>query len=215
MRYPLKKIITVTLTTISILIFVISIAIMFIGTRAIQENKPLFILDYSFSIVPTDSMVGNEIDSIDQYDIAIIKKVDFSEITVGQVIVFQGEIQGKPALIIHRVIGEHLEGGYETKGDNPLYGADLKPVTEDNFQAVFVGKITFMKAIARLAAEQKNLIFLVLVIVLLAMVVTELIHIIKTVKQTQSETLRKKQEDALKKEMYEVLLKEEQEKLKK
>lgn len=215
MRSTLKKIITVILTTISILIFLISIAIMFIGTKAIQENKPLFIFNYSFSIVPTDSMVGNQHDSIDRYDIAIIKKVHYSDISIGQVIVFQGEIQGKPALIIHRVIGDHLEGGYQTKGDNPNYGVDLKPVTEENFQAVFVGKITFMKVVARLAAEQKNIVFLILVVILLMMVITELMHIIKKVKHNQKETLEKEQLEALKKAMYEELLKEEQDKLKK
>lgn len=185
---------------------------MFIGTRAIQKNEPLFVFGYSFSIIPSDSMIGENEDSLDRWDIAIIKKVDFDVIEVGDVIVFQGEINNLPVLIIHRVVGPHPDGGLETKGDNNS-SVDLNPVTEDNFKAIYTGKITFLKPIAELAANQKNLIFSVLSILLLGMVISEVIHIIKTMKKSQEEKLKSEQEVKLREQIYNEVLEEEKKKI--
>ena len=208
----MKKIVSITLTSLAIFIFVISIAVMFIGTRAIQKNEPLFVFGYSFSIIPSDSMIGENEDSLDRWDIAIIKKVDFDVIEVGDVIVFQGEINNLPVLIIHRVVGPHPDGGLETKGDNNS-SVDLNPVTEENFKAMYSGKITFLKPIAELAANQKNLIFSVLSILLLGMVISEVIHIIKTTKKSQEEKLKSEQEEKLREQIYNEVLEEEKKKI--
>ncbi|MDO9629522.1 MAG: signal peptidase I [Acholeplasmataceae bacterium] len=156
----MKKIISVIMTTLAILIFLFALSIMFIGSRAMKENEPLFIFGYSFSIVPTDSMIGDASDSLDVYDIAIIKQSLFADIEIGDVIVFQSEIQGVEVLVIHRVVGLHPDGGFETKGDNNA-SVDFNPVTEENYQGSFHGKITFLKPIASLAANSRGLIFLV------------------------------------------------------
>jgi signal peptidase I len=193
---------------------------MFIGTNAMRKNEPLYIFGYSFSIVPTNSMIGDAPDSLDVYDIAIIKKSSFDQIEIGDVIVFQGEIQGIEVLVIHRVVGLHHEGGYETKGDNNI-SVDVKPVTEDNYQGSFHGKITFLKPIARLAANSRDIIFIGLSIILVAMVLTETIHIIKTIKHDKEEKLKKDFDENIenikaleKQKLYEEILKEEQEKMK-
>ena len=192
---------------------------MFIGTNAMRNNEPLYVFGYSFSIVPTDSMVGDEPDSLDVYDIAIIKKSSFDEIEIGNVIVFQSEIQGKDVLVIHRVVGLHYEGGYETKGDNNA-SVDVNPVTEDNYQGSFHGKITFLKPIANIAANSRGVIFIGLSLILVAMVITETLHIIKTIKQDKEEKLRAEFDENLKnlkeiekQKLYEEILKEEQEKM--
>lgn len=208
----MKKIVSITLTTLAIFIFVISIAVMFIGTRAIQKNEPLFVFGYSFSIIPSDSMIGTNEDSLDPWDIAIIKRVEFDTIEVGDVIVFQSEINNLPVLIIHRVVGPHPDGGLETKGDHNT-SVDLNPVTVDNFKAVYTGKITFLKPIAQVAANQKNLIFSVLSILLVGMVISEVIHIIKTMKKAQEEKLKTEQEDKLREQIYQEVLEEEKKKL--
>lgn len=208
----MKKIITGILTGIAILIFIISIGIMFIGTRAIQRNEPLFIFGYSFSIVPTDSMIGDQEDSIDPYDIAIIRKASFEDIEIGDVIVFQGEIQGMPALIIHRVVGIHPEGGYETKGDNPLNSVDPNPVTEENFKAIYQSKITFLKPVAELATGSRSIIFGALIIVLLVMVILEVANLIKTMKQETEKKLRDQMKDEIKAKLYQEVLEEEKKK---
>lgn len=185
---------------------------MFIGTRAIQKNEPLFVFGYSFSIIPSDSMIGDEEDSLDRWDIAIIKKAEFEDVEIGNVIVFQGEINGHPVLIIHRVVGPHPDGGLETKGDHNN-SVDLNPVTEDNFKAVYTGKITFLKPIAQIAANQKNLIFGILSILLLGMAISEVIHIIKTMKKSQEEKFKIEQEEKLKEQLYNEVLEEEKKKL--
>lgn len=157
-------------------------------------------------------MIGDNEDSLDRWDVAIIKKVDFDIIEVGDVIVFQGEINNLPVLIIHRVVGPHPDGGLETKGDNNS-SVDLNPVTEDNFKAIYTGKITFLKPIAELAANQKNLIFSVLSILLLGMVISEVIHIIKTMKKSQEEKLKSEQEEKLREQIYNQVLEEEKKKI--
>ena len=205
----MKKIVTGILTGIATLIFILSIGIMFIGTRAMQRNEPLFIFGYSFSIVPTDSMIGDKEDSIDPYDIAIIKKASFDEIDIGDVIVFQGKIQGLDALIIHRVIGLHPDGGYETKGDNPQNSVDLEPVTEDNFKAIYHSKITFLKPIAELATGSRSIIFAALVMVLLVMVILEVLSLIKTIKKEQELKLREQMTHDMKEKIYQEILEEE------
>lgn len=202
------------LTSLAILIFVVSIAVMFIGTQAIQKNEPLFIFGYSFSIVPTDSMIGDEPDSLDPFDIAIIKKSSYEDVKIGDVIVFQSEINGMPKLFIHRVVGYHHLGGFETQGDHNS-SVDLKPVTQDNYQAMYVSKITFLKPIAQIASNQKNLIFGVLSLVLLGMVISETIRIIKMVKVKEEAKVKKEKEDLLKEKLYQEVLEEEKSKLKK
>ncbi len=208
----MKKIVTGILTGIATLIFILSIGIMFIGTRAIQRNEPLFIFGYSFSIVPTDSMIGDQEDSIDPYDIAIIRKASFDEINIGDVIVFQGEIGGTPALIIHRVVGIHPEGGFETKGDNPLNSVDPDPVTEDNFKAIYQSKITFLKPIAELATGSRSIIFGSLITVLLVMVILEVMSLIKTIKKEQENKLREQMKEEIKEKLYQEVLEEEKKK---
>ena len=185
---------------------------MFIGTRAIKKNEPLFIFGYSFSIIPSDSMIGTREDSLDRWDIAIIKQVDFDTVQVEDVIVFQSEVNGLPALIIHRVVGPHYLGGFETKGDNNQ-SVDMNPVTEENFKAVYVGKITFLKPIARVAASQKNIIFAVLFVLLLGMTISEVIHIIKTMKKSDEEKLKNEQNEKLREMIYKEVLEEEKKKL--
>ncbi len=207
----MKKTLSIVFTSLAIFIFVLSIVVMVIGARAIRQNEPLFIGGYSFSIVPTDSMVGDNPDSLDPWDIAIIRKATFDEIEIGDVIVFQSEINNKPILVIHRVVGLHPDGGYETKGDHNT-SVDMNPVNETNFKAIYTAKITFLKPIAQLAAVQKNLIFGVLSVLLLGMVVSETIHIIKITKKSQEEKLKKEQEERIKEALYQEVLQEELEK---
>jgi signal peptidase I len=156
-------------------------------------------------------MVGDNPDSLDPWDIAIIRKATFDEIEIGDVIVFQSEINNKPILVIHRVVGLHPDGGYETKGDHNT-SVDMNPVNETNFKAIYTAKITFLKPIAQLAAVQKNLIFGVLSVLLLGMVVSETIHIIKITKKSQEEKLKKEQEERIKEALYQEVLQEELEK---
>jgi hypothetical protein len=103
-----KKTITIVITSVALLILLFSIVIMFMGSRAIQKNEPLYVFGYSFTVVaPTGSMIGDQPDSLDNYDIAIIRQGEFEEVEIGMVIVFQAESPAGQILVIHRVIGIH------------------------------------------------------------------------------------------------------------
>jgi signal peptidase I len=186
----LKKTITIVITSVALLILMFSIVIMFMGSRAIQKNEPLYMFGYSFTVVaPTGSMLGDLPDSLDNYDIAIIRRGSFEEIQIGMVIVFQAEYNtNDKVLVIHRVIGLHPDGGYETKGDNNA-SVDQEPVTEDNFQGIYVSKITFLRPVSELAANGKNIIFLVLIIVLATLLISEVMNIIKQVNHSKKDQL--------------------------
>ena len=99
------------------------------------------------------------------------------------VIVFQGvNGSGAPILVIHRVIGK-TEEGLITQGDNndEIDQPDYQDyVTEENFQGIFQSKITFLKPVAQLMTSSKSLIFGGLAIVLTIMLISELIHLVRT-----------------------------------
>jgi hypothetical protein len=186
----LKKTLAIVITSVALLILMFSIIIMFMGSRAIQKNEPLYIFGYSFTVVaPTGSMLGDLPDSLDNYDIAIIRKGSYDEIEIGMVIVFQAVYNtNEKVLVIHRVVGLHPDGGYETKGDNNG-SVDQKPVTEDNFQGIYVSKITFLRPLSELAANGKNIIFLVLIVILATLLISEVMNIIKQVSHAKKEEL--------------------------
>jgi signal peptidase I len=218
----MKKTLTIVITGVALLILMFSIIIMFMGSRAIQDNEPLYIFGYSFAVVaPTGSMIGDQPDSLDNYDIAIIRQGSFDEIEIGMVIVFQTEFNSDDKiLVIHRVIGLHPDGGYETKGDNNP-SVDQEPVTQENFQGIYVNKITFLRPLSQLASNSKNTIFLVLILVLAILLVSEVMNIIKHIqheKQAELTAQAQKEIEAIqtldKERMYQEILKEELEKKK-
>jgi signal peptidase I len=191
----LKKTISIIITILSLVIFLSSIAIMIVGTRALRNSELLYIFNHSFSVVSdTGSMRGNLEDSLDDYDIAIIRKASYDEIEMNQVIVFQSTDQsGRTKLIIHRVIGIHPLGGYETKGDanqNP----DPNPVLEENFQGIYSSKITFLRPISRLAVGSRSFIFGIITLILLFLLITEIISILKKINQEKLESLKQENE---------------------
>jgi signal peptidase len=185
----LKKTIAIVFAGLSLVIFIASILIMIVGIRAIKNNELFYILNYSFSVVAdTKSMEGNLNDSLEGYDIAVIKNATYSDIQIGKIIVFKSITDGR--LVIHRVIGEHALGGYETKGDSN-HSPDPYPVTEENFQGIYASKITFLKPVARLATESRSAIFGLIALVLLVLLITELFNIFKQMNQQKLELLKK------------------------
>lgn len=195
----MKNIGSKIITGFAITIFIMAIVIMISGTLAIKRNEPVFIFGYAIAVVPTESMVGDQPDSLDINDIVIIKKADISDVLVNQVIVYQGTAYNDAQiLIIHRVVGESEEG-FITQGDNRNTNPytdqtdDIQDyITADNLQGVFVNKITFLKPIANLMTDSKSMIFAVIVGILSIVLVTEIGHIMKTVHQSKKEEMAKK-----------------------
>lgn len=188
----MKNIIPKILTGFAIIIFILAIGIMVSGTIAIRQNKPVFLMGYALAVVPTNSMVGENEDSLNVNDLVIIKKIDIAEINVDEspVIVYQGVGNNDTdILIIHRVVDESSEG-LITQGDNretnprtDQESGSQDYITEDNFQGIYVAKITFLKPIANLMTNSKSLIFAIIVVILIIILFTELLHILKTVNE--------------------------------
>lgn len=221
----MKKIFTGIIVSLTILIFGLSISIMFLGASAYKNNELFFILNHSFSIVPTDSMIGDQEDSLNPGDIAILKRGNFENVEVGDVIVYQDNvnINGslKSILIIHRVIEIRDDGRLVTKGDNPLNATDPHPVTSSTYQGTLTSKITFLKPLVSLMINSRSLIFLALTAVLVILLIWELAHMYSNIyKPIQKEKIDKyeaeieqikKQEEA---RIYKEILEEEKEKIK-
>ena len=210
----MKKALTGIFSGLAIILFILSITLMIVGTIALRRNEPVFIFGKAIAVVPTDSMVGDEPDSLDVDDIVIVRKTTIDEIDIGDVIVFQGvNGSGNPILVIHRVVGIEEEG-ILTKGDNnssidqPTY---QDYVTETNFQGIFQSKITFLKPLAQMMNSSRSLIFGGLAIVLSIMLVSEVIHLVRTYEEEKKETARKAHEveiEMMKEKQKQVLLEE-------
>ena len=210
----MKKTLTGIFSGLAILIFIFSIALMVLGTIALRRNEPVFIFGRAIAVVPTDSMVGDQPDSLDVDDMVIVRKATIDEVNIGDVIVFQGvNGSGNPILVIHRVIAIEDEG-IVTKGDNnssidqPTY---QDYVTEDNFQGIFHSKVTFLKPLAQMMNSSRSLIFGSLAIVLTIMLISEVVHLVKTYeeeKKTAAKQTHEAEIEALKEEQKQRILEE-------
>ena len=213
----MKKIFAIIITTISILIFVLSITIMVLGTTATKNNKLLYIGNYSFSIIPTSSMEGTLEDSLFPGDIAIIKKGSFNEVEIGDIVVFQSQISGLNALIIHRVIDIEDTGELITQGDNPITNPqpDSGSVLESEYQGTYSSKISLLRPIVILMFSSRGFIFLILFFIILVMLILEIVHIMKTIQEEKKKLDDQKHLDEMealieaeKKKIYEEILAE-------
>ena len=197
----MKKIFNQISTAIIIIIFISSIALMIIGTLAMQQNKPIFIFNRAIAVVPTDSMVGDKKDSLDVNDIVVISKIDFKDVKEEDVIVFQGVDQNQnDILVIHRVVRIEddkiiTKGDNNSENDQPTF---QDYVTEDNLEGIYRSKITFLKPIGSIMASKRGFIFLGLALVLIVMLVSEVIHLVKMVKEDQEKKYKKTIENELK-----------------
>lgn len=196
----MKKTLTGIFSGLAILIFILSIGLMISGTIALRRNEPVFVFGRAVAVVPTDSMVGNEPDSLDVNDMVIIRKATIDEVEIGDVIVFQGvNGSGNPILVIHRVVDIQDEG-IITKGDNnssidqPSY---QDYVSNDNFQGIFQTKITFLKPLSQMMSSSKSLIFGGLAVVLTIMLISEVIHLVRTYQDEKNEAIKKRHEEEI------------------
>lgn len=194
----MKKYLPKIITAISIIIFIMALSIMVIGTVAIKRNEPLYIFSRAVTAIPTGSMKGDLEDSLDIGDLAIIKRGSYEDIKIGDIVVFQQPITDDiNILVIHRVI-DIKDQGLVTKGD-----ANSTPdqgfVTEDEYQGLYVSKITWLKPIVTTVTTSlgKTVIFGLITVLLLGLLLSEIVHIIKTISHTQKEELDKKTQEEI------------------
>ncbi|NCC55588.1 MAG: signal peptidase I [Erysipelotrichia bacterium] len=194
MKNHLSKILTV----LSIAIFILALSIMVIGTTAIKRNEPLYIFGRAVTAIPTGSMEGDLEDSLEIGDLAIIKRGSYDDIEIGDVIVFQQLISDDLyILVIHRVI-DIKDQGFVTKGDANT-SPDQGFVTEDEYQGVYVSKITWLKPIVSIITTSlgKTVIFGLITVLLLGLLLSEIVHIIKTISHAQKDELDKKTQNEI------------------
>lgn len=232
----MKKTLSIAFTVLSLVLFAISIGIMFMATNASRNNKLLYVFDYSFSLIPSDSMIGDEEDSLDRYDMVLLTKKPYEELVIGDVIVFQSKVylggELRNMLKIHRIVGGDQQTGFITQGDNEITNPETDQhdsgsssiyvdprITEDLYQGSLHAKITFVKPLTKILIESKNLIFPIVILVLLIILFIELIHIFKDINQEKERKLKEKHEKDMlelnekqKEELYQEILKEEKEK---
>lgn len=226
----MKKLLTITLSVIAGLFFIVSISIMFMATLAQKNNNLLYIFDTSFSLIPSESMVGDHPDSLDKYDMAIVTKKPYEDLEDGDVIVFKS-LQSTPngcvsILKIHRIDSGNSIDGFTTKGDNngsTDQNNSVCPdpvITEDLYQGTLSSKITFLKPVVRILVESRNVIFPVVIFILLIILFFELIHLFKEWNIEKKKKIEEEQEkfkqqlEEQRKIEYEKILEEEKEKLK-
>ena len=165
-----KKIIGKIVTGLAIFFFVLTMIIIFLGVRSLVSNKPMMLFGYTYSVVPTESMEPD----IHAGDFVISKKIPFEEIQIGDDIIYYSE--SEDIFIIHRVINK--EGDYlYTKGiNNPV--ADTEPVTRDNYisKAIWNGNLA---GVGNMVAKNRMYIFILMIIILLFVFLSELYKILK------------------------------------
>jgi len=230
----MKRIVTITLSMIAGLFFITSIGIMFMATIAQKNNHLLYVFETSFSLIPSESMVGDEKDSLDRYDMAIIHKKPYQDLRIGDVIVFQSTQYTSAGCVsilkIHRIVGGDTINGFLTKGDNNLTnpvndqeGSNCPDprITEEQYQGTLRTKVTFLKPLVRVIVQSRNIIFPIVIFILLIILFFEVIHLFKEFHAEKKKKLDLEQEkfrqelEDKRKEEYEKIFKEEQEKLKK
>ena len=96
---------------------------------------------YSPLIVLTGSMDADTEERIREGDLIIVKKIDGSDVKVGDVIAFFDPSSEKNSLLTHRVVEVFEENGtlfFRTKGDANI-SVDGKPVSADKLVGIYTG----------------------------------------------------------------------------
>lgn len=135
----MKKLISILISIISIVIFIFSIYIIVGSTLAVRNNELFRLFGYSYAVVPTSSMEGNQVDSFNAGDAVIIYNTPYEDLEVGDVIVYESITDGR--LIIHRII-EETSDGFITKGDNNQT-ADTQIITPTAYKGKYHSHFSF------------------------------------------------------------------------
>ena len=178
-----KKIITYTITTLSVLLFVLAIIILIVGSILQKEQKILRVFGYSYSVVATDSMEP----TIMIGDIIIAKDVPYEDVNEEDIIVFYSEQYQR--FFVHRVKVINDDNEFVTKGDNPKAPIDDETVTEANYFGVVIHYGSFL-FLGDLVLKYRNVIFGLMLIVFVIIIIQETIVIIKHLNAKNEQTIK-------------------------
>lgn len=144
MKDVLKKIGSVLVDVLIILVFIVSTLVVVASITANRTGGQPSVMGYVFSSVQTDSMQG----TINKGDFVVGKLIDDNtEIKVGDIVSYREYYNGKEITITHRVVEvmeENLSApGYITQGDNEQY-ADEIIKTRNTIQSIYKFRIPFL-----------------------------------------------------------------------
>ena len=152
MKKVLKKIGSVLVDVLIIIVFIISTLVVIASVTANRTGGQPSVMGYIFSSVQTDSMQG----TINQGDFVVGKLVDDgTEINVGDIVSYHDYYNGRQIVITHQIV-EVMEDdpsnpGYITKGTAVQYEDEIIKYRDDiisvyKFRIPFLGKfIDFLR----------------------------------------------------------------------
>lgn len=151
MKKVLKKIGSVLVDVLIIIVFIISTLVVIASITANRTGGQPSVMGYIFSSVQTDSMQG----TINQGDFVVGKLVDDStEIKLGDIVSYHDYYNGRKIVITHKIveiIDEDTDPGYVTQGTNVQYTDEIVKSRSDiisvyKFRIPFLGKfIDFLR----------------------------------------------------------------------
>lgn len=187
---------------------ILVIYLLVINIVAMNKNKPVSFFGYSYSYVPTESMEP----TIMAGDSVIFKKVSYESVKVGDIVVYKSIDKG--IYIIHRVVEKVVDEDenvyFVMRGDNNPSDDD-EHVTKDMLIGKYVRTFNFLN-LGKLS-NNKNVIYIVLVVIFLGIIIFEFVNTYLTASKEKAKkaSLKKAREDALeeiKKEVLEEIKKE-------
>jgi signal peptidase I len=188
-----KKVLSAVGFALSVLIFLMAATVFVFGIKAKNNDKPLTLFGYSFSIVVSASMEPE----ISVGDFLAVKSYDFYAVQVGDNIVYTNQdtsssIYGQN--VVHQVVevSEDENGRYlVTKGVNNT-SADRLVVREDNFVGIEAFHSTALGKIVLFFTRIENWIFIIVLIILIPL----MIKLIKKIVLYCKEAKQDKQDNA-------------------
>jgi signal peptidase I len=158
------------------------------GIKAKNENKPLSLFGYSFSIVVSSSMEPE----IRVGDLLAVKGYDFYAVQTGDTIVYTNQdtsssIYGQN--VVHQVVevGEDENGRYLiTKGVNNSE-ADRLAVREENFVGIEAFHSTALGKIVLFFSRLENWIYIIVLLILIFLITKLIKKIVSYSKQAKQD----------------------------
>lgn len=199
-----KKILSIIGNVICGILLFFALLILVLGVVNHKQGKQLKLFGYSFSTVVTPSME----DTIKVNDIIIVKDVDFSDIKVGDIIVYYNYEYN--INVVHRVVNINSDGSLITKGDNNN-DVDAIQTTENNYVGKVVKYGSFL-GLGKFVQSSKNIIFLIIFLIFLYLLIVAIKNLFKASKEKMKEEIKAKQETIDKEKLREEIMKELEEK---
>lgn len=148
-----------------------------------NEKVPEVLRDYATSdflgfqpyIVVSNSMQGSKSDNFDAGDLALCSIVDAKDIKVGDVVSYTIGDPLDRFIVIHRVMAINEDGTFVFKGD-ANNTQDLNPVSANQIQARYFGKVPKVGYVVQFIGEHRVQIILGFVVIICAFSIIETIR---------------------------------------